>query len=85
MPDLHDQILDVFRQVFAAPNLVLRDDMTAYDVEGWDSLAHVDLMLALERRLNIQFATAEISRMREPGQNVGALLRLIDNKVGSRS
>jgi acyl carrier protein len=59
--------------------------MTAYDVDGWDSLTHIDLMLALERRLSIQFTTAEISRMRESDQNVGSLLRLIDDKVGPRS
>jgi acyl carrier protein len=85
MADVRDQIRDVFREVFDEPDLVLRDDMTAEDVAGWDSLAHINLIIALERQLKVRFATAEISRMKEPGQNVGALLRLIEDKVRVRS
>jgi len=81
MNDLREQVLDVFRQVFDAPDLILGDEMTAYDVTGWDSLTHIDLMIALERRLKIKFAIAEISRTKEPGQNVGSLVQLIDRKL----
>ena len=63
------------------PPLVLRDDMTADDVDGWDSLTHINLIIALERGLGIKFATAEISRLKEPGQNVGSLIRLTEAKV----
>ncbi len=55
--------------------------MTAVDVDGWDSLAHINLIIALERKLGIKFATAEISRMKEPGQNVGSFRRLVEAKV----
>jgi len=85
MADVRDQIRDIFREVFEDPHLALRDDMTAADVDGWDSLAHINLIIALERQMGIKFATAEISRMKEPGQNVGSLLRLIEGKLGLRS
>ena len=81
MADVREQTEEVFRQVFDAPDLVLRDDMTAADVDGWDSLTHINLIIALERRLKIKFATAEISRMKEPGQNVGSFLKLIEGKT----
>jgi acyl carrier protein len=57
--------------------------MTANDVEGWDSLMHVNLIVALEKRLGIRFATAEISRLSDQGQNVGALLELVTRKCSS--
>ncbi len=85
MADVRNQIRDIFREVFDDPHLDLRDAMTAADVEGWDSLAHINLIIAIERQLGIKFATAEISRMKEPGQTVGSFLRLIEAKLGPRS
>jgi acyl carrier protein len=85
MTEVRDQVAGIFREIFDDPSLVLRDEMTADDVDGWDSLAHINLIVALERQFGIRFATAEISRMKQPGQNVGAFLRLIDDKVGARA
>jgi acyl carrier protein len=45
-------------------------------------LRHINLITALERALGIKFAIAEISRMKEPGENVGSLVALIESKVG---
>ena len=39
--------------------------MTAEDVDGWDSLKHIDIIIAIEKRLKVKFATAEISRLKE--------------------
>jgi acyl carrier protein len=81
MSDVRERLQETFRQVFGDPQLVLRDDMTAADVDGWDSLAHINLIIAVERGLKIKFATAEISRLKEPGQNVGSFLRLVESKL----
>ena len=85
MNDIREQAQDVFRQVFDDPALVLREEMTAQDVPGWDSMTHINLMVATEKRFNIRFATAEIAKLKEPGQNVGALLALIRKKLPSAS
>lgn len=85
MHDIRSQAQDVFRQVFDDPQIVLRDDMTADDVPGWDSLAHINLVVAIEKEFRIKFATAEISRMKEAGQNVGTLLELIGKKLSRPS
>ncbi len=81
MTDLHDRLQNIFRQVFGDPELVLRDDMVADDVDGWDSLMHINLIIAVEKQLGIKFATAEISKMKQPGQNVGTFSRLVESKV----
>lgn len=81
MSDIGDRVQEIFREVFDDPSLVLSDSMTADDVEGWNSMAHINLIIALERGLGLKFATAEISRMKEPGEDVGSLIRLIDGKL----
>jgi acyl carrier protein len=72
----------VFRDVFGDDDIVLRDEMTADDVDGWDSTAHINLIVALEKHFKVKFAMAEISRMKDEDQNVGGLLRLVAKKLG---
>ncbi len=84
MTELRERLQTIFRHVFADPDIVLRDDMTGADVDGWDSLAHINLIIAVEKGMGIKFATAEISKMKEPGQNVGTFLQLIQSKIGKK-
>lgn len=76
--DLISALQQVFREVFNAPNLVLRAEMTAADVNGWDSLKHVELIMSVEAAFGIRFKTAEVAAM----ENVGALLRKVSEKLG---
>ena len=85
MDDIRDRVQEVFRNVFDDPEISLRDDMTADDVPGWDSLAHINLMVATEKRFKIKFATAEISKLKEEGQNIGAFVALIGKKLARTS
>jgi acyl carrier protein len=68
----------VFRQVFDDEALELSESMTASDVEAWDSLTHIDLIVALEREFKIKFTTPEISKL----ANVGGLMDLVNKKRG---
>ena len=81
MDDIREQAQEVFRRVFDDPEIVLHDSLTAEDVAGWDSMAHINLIVAVEKRFKIRFATAEISKLKEDGQNVGTFLALIASKV----
>ena len=75
--DIQQQLTSVFRDVFDDNSLVLRPDLTADDVENWDSLTHIDMITAVEREFGIRFTTAEVSSM----QNVGGLIALIQHKA----
>ena len=81
MAELRDRIQEIFRDIFEDDDLVLRDSMTAHDLEGWDSLAHINLIIAVESELGIRFATAEISALKGPAQNVGTFVNLIETKL----
>lgn len=72
-----EALTEVFCTVFEEDTIVLRPEMTANDVEGWDSLSHVVLILAIENRFKIQFKQKELLTFK----NVGDLLRSIDSKI----
>jgi acyl carrier protein len=80
MQELRDRVQEVFREVFEDPTLVLDDSTTADDIVGWDSLVHINLVIAIEKRLGVKFATAEISRLKQDGSNVGTMLELVARK-----
>jgi acyl carrier protein len=81
MESLRDQIREVFREVFQDDDLSLTESTTAADVDGWDSLVHINLIIALEKRFGIKFATAEISRLNSASANVGTLFELVGKKL----
>lgn len=70
-------LTQVFHDVFEDDAIVLRPDLTAADVEGWDSLAHVRLLLTIERKFGIKFNASEAGRLK----NVGDLMELVDAKL----
>lgn len=83
MDPLRADMQEVFRTVFDDDAIVLRDEMTSADIDGWDSLMHINLMVAVERRFKVKFATAEIAALKGDGQNVGTFLRLVATKLGT--
>jgi acyl carrier protein len=72
-----EPLTQVFRLVFANPALTISAEMTPNDIEGWDSMAHVNLMAAVESRFKIKFSQKELMTI----GTVGDLARLIDNKL----
>lgn len=73
-----ETLTDIFRQVFDDPGIKLTPETTADMVEGWDSLSHVNLMMAVENRFNIRFKQKEIMSFK----NVGDLARCVEGKLG---
>jgi acyl carrier protein len=69
------KLREVFRDVFDVDSIVLRDDLTAKDVKGWDSIANIRLMLSVEQEFGFRFAAGEISELRNLGELVQAIVR----------
>ena len=74
-----DEILrvlsEIFEQVLGRP-VTLREETTGADVEGWDSVTHVMLILASERQFAVRFESSEIAN----AANVGEFVSLIESK-----
>lgn len=67
----------VFRDVFDQPTLEIREETTAADVNNWDSLSHVTMIFATEKKFGISFSTREVQGLK----NVGELIALIEQKT----
>lgn len=80
MSDLLAPLQDVFRDVFDDPELTIGETTDASAVEDWDSLMHINLIVAVEKAFAIRFTTGEIAKLKRPGENVGSLLALIRDK-----
>ena len=71
------RIEEIFREELEQDELVLTDKTTAEDVEGWDSLSHVQLVAAMEEAFGIEFKSREILSW----DNIGDLIDCIEKKV----
>lgn len=69
---------EIFHDVFGDESIQLAETMTAEDVDGWDSLQHIRLLLAIENGFSIRFAIGEGTSLR----NVGELIEKIDALQG---
>jgi acyl carrier protein len=79
--EVMSRLTRVFQRVFDDETLTLAQGTTAKDVKGWDSLMHINLIVAIEGEFKIRFTTREIVGL----QNVGELIDLIGRKEGASS
>ena len=70
------RLTEVFREVFADDSLSVSPVTKASDIKGWDSLAHIRLMLSVQRAFRVRLSAGETSQL----SNVGALLELLRRK-----
>jgi acyl carrier protein len=74
---LYEQLTAIFRDVLDDDSLQLTPELTAKDVDGWDSLTHLRLLLSVEKAFRVRFTTAEIGKL----ENVGDLASLIQSRT----
>lgn len=75
--DLIQQLTQLFRDQLDNDSLTLSPETTAQEVEGWDSLTHIQLVVAIEKKYRIRFASAEINGFRNVGEMCDAILRKV--------
>jgi acyl carrier protein len=76
-PEIYEKLTLIFRDLFDVPELVLTPQLTAEDVDGWDSLNHIRLILSIQRTFGLKFSALETGQLK----NVGALVQLIEAKL----
>lgn len=70
-------LTDVFNDVFAGQGAPLTEETTARDIEEWDSLTNIELMVAVEQKFGVSFRSSDIENLR----NVGDLANLVYRKT----
>jgi acyl carrier protein len=81
MADLLAQLQPVFRDVLDNPALNITRESNASNVPGWDSLAHITLVSAIEQEFGIRFALGELEGLK----NVGEMIDLVQQKLANSS
>ena len=75
--EIHEKLTAAFREVFDDPALEISASITAKDVEGWDSITYVNLIVAVEEAFDTSFTTKEVKSL----ANVGDLMQLIAKRI----
>jgi acyl carrier protein len=75
--DIEKRLQAVFRRIFDNDAIELRHEMTAVDIPGWDSIVHIQLIVAAEKEFRVSFTTNEALALR----NVGDFIALLHSKT----
>jgi len=76
-PEILNRVQKILEEVLKHNRFEMRDDLTAADVEGWDSLSHVMIITEIEKDFNVRFKLKELNKLK----NMGNLIELIESKL----
>lgn len=79
--NINEKLTDIFKEVFDDETIILSDELTADDVDAWDSLSYVNLIIAVEIAFDIEFKQSEILNF----ANVGELKQSIISKLARKT
>jgi acyl carrier protein len=74
---IYTRLSEIFESVFDDPGITVTPELSAKDVEGWDSLMHIRLLLTVERAFKVKFSVSEIGKL----ENVGDLVAIIKSRA----
>lgn len=75
--EIFENLNEVFRDVFDDEDIVVTDATTADDIDDWDSLEHINLIVATEKKFGIKFTMSEVTGMK----NVGEMASIIEERA----
>ncbi|WP_077966034.1 acyl carrier protein [Ensifer adhaerens] len=76
MEEIYERLETIFRDVFDDDSLLVTSELTARDVEGWDSMMNVQLMLSIERAFNVHFSASQIASLGKVGDLAALINRM---------
>ena len=78
--DMLEELTPIFHEVFDDDSIVITRQITANDIDAWDSLSHMNMVMAVELKFGIRFALGELQTLK----NVGDLIDLTEKKLAKK-
>lgn len=75
--EVYAKLLPVFKDVFDDRRIKLNDETISTDIVGWDSLAHIQLISAIQDEFSIEFAVEDAANMKNVGELVDRIMKLV--------
>ncbi|WP_195282622.1 acyl carrier protein [Harryflintia acetispora] len=75
--EIYDKVNEVFRDVFDDDSILVNEKTTANDIEDWDSLEHINLVVAIEEKFGMKFNMGEVTSMK----NVGEMVKILEQRA----
>ncbi|MBR5361428.1 MAG: acyl carrier protein [Lachnospiraceae bacterium] len=78
--EIMEKVNEIFRDVFDDDTLIITDSTNSDDIEDWDSLEHISLIISMEKEFNLKFDIKEVNKL----ENVGQMVDMIREKLEDR-
>ena len=75
--EVYEAATEIFKDIFDDDSIEIDDNTTAADIEDWDSLEQINILVAMEKRFKVKFSIGEVEGLR----NVGEMIDLIMSKL----
>ncbi len=72
--EIFAEVTKIFRDVFDDDTLIIVDETNSSDIEDWDSLEHINLVVAMEKKFNMKFNLKEVGKLKNVGEMVDLIL-----------
>lgn len=75
--EVFDKVQTIFRDVFDDDSLVIVDSTNSDDIEDWDSLEHIALIVSMEKEFNLKFDIKQVNKLENVGQMVDLIISML--------
>ncbi len=77
---VYERMNEIFRNVFDDESIILQDETNAEDIDDWDSLEQINLIVAIENEFGMMFDMAEVADLANVGEMVDLILSRDENE-----
>ena len=78
--EVFEEVRKIFRDNFDDDDLVVVDETNSSDIEDWDSIEHINLVIAMEKKFDLKFNIREVGKLANVGEMVDLIVSMLENK-----